>query len=214
LTATSTTSATSNAAMRAAESSSLRVSFMPPGGAADRSGAQRLWRRQAISETANRFYELTRHAEFGTKPLDMHVHRSGLDVWRCLPHGFQQMTAVLHTPAPLGEGEQKTILGWCEINFRTVHRYPMRRPVDAERPDGKRIGLLRATRTHTTNDGSHAKDQLLRAERLREVVVCTECKAPNAITFLASCSEHQYRDVGRCRIVVQRLEYLVAGETR
>jgi hypothetical protein len=81
--------------------------------------------------------------------------------------------------------------------------------IDLERADLQSVAARRAARAEAAKDGAHPEHQLLRAERLGEVVVRTEREPLDAIGFLATRREHQNGDVA-CRVVrAQLVDHLV-----
>ena len=67
---------------------------------------------------------------------------------------------------------------------------------------------------HAAQNRADAQHELLRAERLREVVVGAECESSNAVRLFAPRGEHEHRDVARRRGVAQLLEHVVARRAR
>ena len=54
-------------------------------------------------------------------------------------------------------------------------------------------------RTDPAKDGANAGDELARAERLGDIVVCARLQAANPVALLAARGEHDDRNVGRFR---------------
>ena len=71
-----------------------------------------------------------------------------------------------------------------------------------------------AARAEAAQDRADAQHELLRAERLREVVVGAEREAANAIRLFAARGEHEHRDVARGRLRAKLLEHVVARGAR
>jgi hypothetical protein len=91
-----------------------------------------------------------------------------------------------------GKGCQQLELGGGQLDVGASNADFAAQPVELEVADGKAVGrrglLLRATQ-----DGAHARDQLLRAERLRQVVVGAELEADDLVGLVNAGSEHDDR---------------------
>src|SRR5678816_4090574 len=133
-----TTSVTRSPTMTSEPMSSRCVSFTcdERPGAVDQPGAGQLCTArlsggtQPIPEPADGLDEVARSPELRPKALDMHVHRSRLNVRSGFPYGFEEVPARLHASATLGERHEETILGRRKLHVVTVHRNTMRAAVD------------------------------------------------------------------------------------
>ena len=145
------------------------VDHMPAVGA---SRAPRLPRRsQAIPESANRLDQIAGGSELRPESLHVHVHRARLDVGGRFPYGLEQVAARLDSPASLGERDEQTILGRRKLDIVTVDCNTVCSSIDLERASSQNVhGRLRSLR-NPPKDRADTKHELLRAERLRQVVV-------------------------------------------
>src|SRR6188508_1652930 len=96
-----------------------------PGGGQSRA-ARLSGRTQPVPEPAHGLYEVARSSELRAKALDVHVHRSRLNVRSRFPYGFEEVRARLNASATLGERHEETILGRRKLHVVTVHRNAMR----------------------------------------------------------------------------------------
>jgi len=83
-------------------------------------------------------------------------------------------------------------------------------PVDANRADVKRVHDIPAG-AHPAQDRGDPEHELLRAERLREVIVRAEFQSADAVGFVLACGQHQDRHAGRVRILPQASEDVEAA---
>ena len=82
--------------------------------------------------------------------------------------------------------------------------------VDRDRADGEDVGRAGAAGAQAAQDRADAQHELLRAERLREIVVGAEREAANAVVLFAARREHEHRHVARRRLRAKLLEHVVA----
>src|ERR1043166_612789 len=116
-------------------------------------------RFHAITEAAHRFDEASGHAEFLPETLHMHVDGARLQIGCGSPHGLEQLEPMLHPAAPLGEQQEKLVLGRREVDVLAIDGDAVRAAIDAQRRDEHEIGGLAAA-PRATKDGPDAQDQL------------------------------------------------------
>ena len=108
------------------------------------------------------------------------------------------------------EGREETKLERRELHLAVADGDTRLRPVDREVRVGIRLGLLLAlAASGAARQRLNARDELLLAERLHEVVVCARLKAAHALELVAAGGEHQDRDVGH---VADPLQHVPAVE--
>src|SRR5438093_4353396 len=151
-----------------------------------RSWGARLFAAKPVTEATHRFDQSTGNAELCAQSLHVHVHRARLDVWRCFPHGFQEMSTSLHTAAALSERQQQPILGGGQFDLFSVDGNAVLAPVDANRADGENVRTAGGAGAHASQNRADAEHQLLRAEGLREIIIGAEGETANAIELLSA----------------------------
>ena len=80
-------------------------------------------------------------------------------------------------------------------------------------PIGEDVRRSGAARAQSPQDRADAQHELLRAERLREVVVGAERQASNAVGLFAASGEHEDGHLARRGLGAQLLENVVARRT-
>ena len=88
---------------------------------------------EAVAEAAHRLDQLAGLAQLGAEPLDVHVHRAGLDVGLRLPDGLEQLGPGLHPAPPLDQRQQQLVLGGGEVELLAADARAVRRAVDGDR---------------------------------------------------------------------------------
>ena len=166
---------------------------------------------QPIPEPAHGLDEVARSSELRSKALDVHVHRSRLNVRSRFPYGFEEVPARLNASATLGERHEETILGRRKLHVLAVHCNTMRAAVDLKCPDAKDVSRLLRRLGDAPENCPDAQHELLRAERLGQVVIGAERESANTILLLFPRREHEHGDIARCIVGSQLLEHVVAG---
>ena len=84
---------------------------------------------------------------------------------------------------------------------------------DAQRPDLLDVFGFFAARFHPPENGRYPQYKLLRAEWLRQIVVCTHRQAFYAIALLAASGQHEDSDAGSGGIAAQLFHDLETGKS-
>ena len=143
----------------------------------------------------------------------MHVHGARLDVRRGLPHRLEEVRAAERAAAALGERAQQAELRGGELDLLVVDPHAVRGTVDADRTGDEHVAGVRRS-FHAAQDGSHAEDELLGAERLGQIVVRAEREPAYAVDLFLARREHHDRDAARGVVALQFLEHVEPGHAR
>ena len=91
---------------------------------------------------------------------------------------------------------QKSVFRWCQFNFFASNSYPSLSKVNLEVTAGK--GGLSGYSGSCFSAAKHCPDpsyQFTRTKRLGDIVVSSKVKALHLVTFIASGTEHDNRDL-------------------
>ena len=80
----------------------------------------------------------------------------------------------------------------------------------SDRADAQHVGRSPRRLRDAPKDRADAQHELLRAERLRQIVVGAERESANAVLLFATRGEHEHRHVARRVVGAKLLEHLVA----
>ena len=84
------------------------------------------------------------------------------------------MATRLHSPATLGERDEQAVLRWRKLDILTVDRNTVCTAIDLKRTDAKHVRRWLRCLRDATKDSPDSKHELLRAERLGQVVIGAE----------------------------------------
>ena len=128
------------------------------------------------------------------------VDRACVEAARVLPDPLQELVAALNATLPLGQvGEQPKLEG-REWNGGVTDDHLMAAHMDAHRTRGKEFLLGHPRHPSSAENGIDAKDQLARAERLRNVVVSAQLEPDDAIDFIGALCDDDDRERARPRV--------------
>src|SRR5689334_3214462 len=169
---------------------------------------------ETVAEPTHRLDRVAGFTELRSQALHVHVDGASLDIGRGIPDRLEQMRSTLHAPPALGKNEQQFVLRRREVDQPVLDRHAMLGAIYSNWPNSKDISWPDAAGAETAQDGADAEHELLRAERLGEVIVRAEREATNAILLFAARREHEHRDIARCRIGAKLIEDVIARGAR
>jgi hypothetical protein len=94
-----------------------------------------LWSAEPVSHSADRLQHVSRAAELGSQPCDVHIHSPGLYLGFRVPCGLQKLPPRLYLAAPLQEDLQQPVLERREVHILAVGAGAMETPVEPHAPD-------------------------------------------------------------------------------
>ena len=99
-----------------------------------------------------------------------------------------------------------------EDNTAIIHRHFVFVTVQDQPPDLEPVGPVPRRDTRSSQHGFDSGDEFSRAERFYHVVIGADCKPQDPVEFLASCREHQDRDVREFTYFAAHLPAVEQGE--
>src|SRR5665213_1039 len=141
-----------------------------------------------VAKAAYSLDHLTRRAKLCAEPLDMHVHRAGLNIRCRFPDRLEQQCAREHSTLTLRQGEKKFVFRGGEINYGIINPYFVRSTIYLHRPDTEYIRPHVLGRAHAAKYRTYAQRQFLRREWFGEIVVRAQRQPANTVGFLTARS--------------------------
>src|SRR4051794_1314792 len=129
----------------------------------------------------------------GAQPLDVHVDQSGVGGVSVAPHLLEQHLAREHLPRLAGQADEEVELERGEREGRAAAGHRVPRHVDHQVADGER---LRRPLREPADARPDPSQQLLRLERLHDVVVGPGLEAGDHVDRVALRGQHHDRDPG------------------
>src|SRR5690606_11425892 len=147
--------------------------------------------------------------DLGAQPLDMHVHQPGVGRVAVAPDLLEQHLAGEHLPGLAGQGDQQVELQRGQRDRLPVPLHGVPGHVDHQVADGE---LFRCRLLRPAQPRADAGDQLLRLERLHDVVVGTRFEAHDDVDRVALGREHDDGYAGLRPDQAADLDAVPAGE--
>jgi hypothetical protein len=131
----------------------------------------------------------------------VYVHRALLDVNVVAPDVVEELGARIDAPGMRHEEVQQPELGGRKVEALLARAHAVARRVQAQAVDLDRVaGKLRRA---PPQDRLDARGELLRRERLGEVVVGARLEAGDLVVLHGARGEHEDRQVARARVAAQ-----------
>ena len=148
--------------------------------------------------------------ELATQVADVRIDAAIIGREPASEHALGQRLARLHLADRAHQHFEQPQLRAGEPHRLAGQRDFERRRIEPQRPDAhrmrRRVGIARR---ETPQHGAHARDQLARIERLRQVVVGAQLETDDAIDVGAVRGEHDHR---HRQAVAQPAQHLEAAE--
>src|SRR5688572_3007908 len=147
------------------------------------------------------------------QPPDMHVHRPRASSVAVAPDVAEQQVAGEYTVTVLQEVAQQHELLRREFYVLAVLGHRVRGEVDGQRSD-REPGVLRFGAAHAPHERANAGDELIRAERLGNVVVGADFQSHDAVGLFGPGGDHDDRQAGGGPVGAEEPADLEAADAR
>ena len=129
------------------------------------------------------------------------------------PHRCQQLLAPEDLPSVAHEEREQIEFLRLELDLAAVERDAVLRAVQHQPIDlGSGVGLRGLSAPGTSEHRAHARDQLTRRKRLREVVISTDLEADDLVQLAVARGQHDHGNVALPAQRARDLESVPAGQ--
>src|SRR6202022_1964043 len=171
-----------------------------------------LFLAQPVTETADRFNNVSGFSELFAQAPHVGIDSSGVDHAFVAPNLVEQTVALLDAATPLHQRAQQFELKTGEIDTLAVDEDFVARRINRNRPG--RQAIVSFFGTATAQDRFDAQNNFARTERFRHVIVSAKFQTDDSIDFFRSRSQHQDRNMARSRFAFQNFANLESRHFR